>query len=140
MTRSITATITFATLVIGCNSNKPADTQPAMTSLTDHTWKLVRMEGLPVPADAGITMQLLSDGKIAGDTGVNRYFGTYTTGKPNFIQFSAIGMTRRAGPEDSMKREAQFTGALERITEYRLDKDGTLTLTDGVNPVLVWTK
>lgn len=139
MNRSIPIALTTALLVFGCNSTKPTKSQPAMNSLTAHTWKLIQMEGLPVPADAGITMQLSSDGKLTGDTGVNRYFGTYTTGKPNFIQFSAIGMTRRAGPEDRMNREAQFTAALERITEYQLDAN-TLSLTDGHKSLLVWTR
>jgi heat shock protein HslJ len=124
---------------LGCaNSSHPHEPAKA-DSIQGAEWRLTMIEGINVPADAIITMQLTSDKKLAGSTGVNRYFGTYTSDSPGFIRFSPLGMTRRAGTPEAMKLEAQFVGAMERVTEFRIEGD-SLKLGDGDKSLLVWRR
>jgi len=132
--------ITMAPVIcIGCASSPPPSGPVKAELIQGAQWRLTMIEGTPIPADTVITMQLTSEKKIAGSTGVNEYFGTYTADTPGFIRFSPLGMTRRAGPPEAMKLEAQFMGAMEDITEFRMEGE-SLKMGDGDKTLLMWRR
>jgi heat shock protein HslJ len=114
----------------------PADAPADETKLTGD-WKLVKLGDEAVPADADITLSVTAEGKLAGSTGVNRFFGGFDdTGKK---LFGPLGMTRRAGPPDETARETAFTKALDEVTRFTIEKD-QLTLLAGDKPRLVFSR
>lgn len=129
-------------LLMGCRS-EPAHggnpEKPGIEMLQWGTWTLIKLNDQDVPAEAKITLELQKDGKLAGSTGVNRYFGSFWSESPGRINFGALGSTRRAGPPDAMKRESDFLTAIQRVSEYRI-KDQTMEMRDGQTMILVWRR
>lgn len=126
--------------MLGCksHSDKPAPAA-GIESLQSGTWQLTKLGGQEVPAGADITLELLPDDKLAGSTGVNRYFGTYKSLGAGKLGFSPLGSTRKAGPPDAMKREADFLAAMQLVGGYRMH-DGSLVLTDGQSDLMTFRR
>lgn len=99
-------------------------------------WKLVKIGEKDVPKTVAATLGVTADGKVSGDTGVNRFFGQLAKEK---TLFGPLGMTRRAGPPEAMEVEAGFTKALSEVTRFAI-KDKTLTLFAGETPRLILEK
>lgn len=79
---------------------------------------------VPVPADKPITLTLAPDGKIAGRSTVNRYFGAFSRSNEGAIVWTgAVGATRMAGPAEAMKTEADYFQALGKTSEVRVGRD-----------------
>jgi heat shock protein HslJ len=114
----------------------PAEAPAGEAKLTGD-WKLVKLAGDAVPADADITLSVTAEGKVAGSTGVNRFFGGLDEQEKKL--FGPLGMTRRAGPPDAMARETAFTKALDEATRFTVKKD-QLTLLAGDKPRLVFER
>jgi putative lipoprotein len=105
---------------------------------------------IPVPAEAadnlsgsewGMTgkdkpfVQFGAEGKLAGDAGCNRFFGSYETAADGSIAIGPLGSTRMACPEPEMAQEMQFLEMLQGAK--RFERDGTrLSLMDGSGAVL----
>jgi heat shock protein HslJ len=72
-------------------------------------------EEKPLPAQPIITLKIVSDGLLGGNSGVNSYFGGFTVDDAGHVQWSKPGfaVTLMAGPEDLMNLEQQFLGALQ---------------------------
>lgn len=99
-------------------------------------WKLVKIGEKEVPKTVPATLGVTADGKVSGDTGVNRFFGQLAKEK---TLFGPLGMTRRAGPPEAMEVEAGFTKALSEVTRFTI-KDKSLTLFAGDTPRLILEK
>ena len=93
-------------------------------------WALVELEGEPVEIgehETAPTLILdLEEARVSGSGGVNRLAGPFALAEDE-LRFGPLMTTRMAGPEDAMRREQTFFGALERVTSYELD-GRTLTL------------
>jgi heat shock protein HslJ len=83
------------------------------------------------------TLTLSADGRVAGSSGANRFFGTYRVDDTGELQFAALGRTRlyRRDPPGVMQQEQQIFDALEAVTHYRLEAD-RLTLISAEQPLL----
>jgi putative lipoprotein len=91
-------------------------------------WTCASVNAEAVLDGAAPTLTISADGKVSGNSGVNRFGGSIEeSGKA--LRFSQLSSTRMAGPPDRMKLEASFLSALERTRSFRVD--GTLlTLLD----------
>ena len=62
------------------------------------------------------------NGKVYGFSGINRYIGSYKiTGDK--IEFSGMGSTMMAGPEDKTIIEAKYLESLNNADSFSLDGD-----------------
>lgn len=102
-------------------------------------WRVVSAGAMTIAAGDGVTLEF-ADGGIAGRGGCNRYAGQATitpagdgTGR---IALPGIVSTRMACPGRAMQVEHAYLRALERVDGYRLDLDGSLTLTAGGAPLI----
>ncbi|MDR5866702.1 META domain-containing protein [Halomonas koreensis] len=94
-------------------------------SLENTYWKLIELDGAPVPAvDAGREPHLVfhpSEGRVAGATGCNRLTGSYQR-DASTLSFGALASTRMACA-DAMRLESRFLAMLERVDRYRVLAD-----------------
>jgi heat shock protein HslJ len=75
-----------------------------------------------LPAQPIITLKIVSDGLLGGNSGVNSYFGGFKVDDAGHVQWSKPGfaVTLMAGPEDLMNLEQQFLGALQSTQLIRV--------------------
>jgi len=96
---------------------------PPITQTLENTeWELVAIGEMLLAAHDGDSSAYLivqRDGRIAGSTGCNRFFGVYTL-KGEQLSFGGIGMTKMACVEPLMVQEQNFAAALDRVTGYRM--------------------
>ncbi len=79
---------------------------------------------VPVPTDKPITLTFAPDGKVAGRSTVNRYFGAFSrTDNGAIVWTGAMGATRMAGPAEAMKTESEYFQALGKTSEIRVGRD-----------------
>lgn len=91
------------------------------------------------PANLGITASF-AEGRIAGNSAVNRYSGPYTTGSRNAFSVGPLVATRMAGPEAAMRAESAYLTLLGEARSYKLSSS-QLTLFDGSgNPSLIFDR
>lgn len=95
-------------------------------ALEGREWQLTSLNGTAPLADSPITL-LFEEGRVAGSSGVNRYFGGYEV-EGEKMTIGQVGGTLMAGPEPLMQQEAAYLAALQATTSYRVSGD-TLTLT-----------
>lgn len=65
--------------------------------------------------------------RVSGMSGCNRFNGGYKQ-TPTTLTFGPLATTMMMCPDDQMKVEQTFLAAMDGTVEYRLDKDGVLTL------------
>jgi len=100
-----------------------------LDSIIGPTWMLETVNGQKVVDQSSTSMILGAGGKVAGNTGVNRYSGTVAV-SANAISFGPLATTRRAGPPALMAQESMFLKAMSEATSMKLAADGMLTLSD----------
>lgn len=88
-------------------------------------------------SDSGVTL-VFADTDVSGKSGVNNYFGGYTSSTDGSLAFDALGSTMMAGPEDLMTLEAEYLAALQSTFGYTIDGD-TLTLFGAADQILTFT-
>jgi heat shock protein HslJ len=76
---------------------------------------------------AQTTIQFSSDGKVMGDTSVNRYQGQAKIDGDK-INFGPLATTRRAGPPALMDQESKFLKAIDAAKRFRIEPTGLLYL------------
>jgi heat shock protein HslJ len=111
------------------SSKAPAD-------VAGGAWTLVAVEGEPVPTDAGIHLDFLEDGRVAGSGGCNRFSGSYVPGGDH-LAFSPLAATRMACPVPLMERERAFFAAMERVASVSRHTPETLILADADGTVVL---
>ena len=112
-------------LVATCGTVAP---DPRPTALLDGRWELTAIDGEPLAAGPAPTLSIDAEGRVSGDAGCNRYFGSVEL-QNGAARFSGIGATRRACADAArMAQEARFLEALGTITAFREAPNGRLAL------------
>ncbi len=93
------------------------------------SWQVAAIGDMEIEPADGLTIDF-ADGRIAGNSGCNRYTGPVTL-RADRIEVGAVAGTRMACPGRAMEIEGAFLAALETVTHWRGNLDGTLELTDG---------
>lgn len=90
-------------------------------------WKVVALADQSIPEAIPVWMAFLPEGRLVGNTGCNRFFGSYQiTGEG--ISFGQLGSTRMACSTERMQVEHQFLLFLEQVRGFSFDADGALLL------------
>lgn len=79
-------------------------------------------EGTTADCEVPATISFLKDNRIAGDTGCNRLLGTYSLDGTT-VDFSKLGMTRKACGPALMRMESAFTANLGQTVKITADGD-----------------
>jgi heat shock protein HslJ len=98
--------------------------------LAGSEWQPVELGGKPVPPQPEAPEQFVrfgAEGKLAGNAGCNRFFGSYGT-VGNTLDIGPMGATRMACPEPVMKWEGRFMKALQAARRYRRDRTELILL------------
>lgn len=107
-------------------------------TLAGRDWSLLSYADTSLPE--GVTVTLMYDpeqGRVAGRSGCNRYFGPATL-REGTVEIGQLASTRRMCPPPVMEVEAAFLKLLQTASRYRID-DGQLFIdcTDGRQLVFV---
>ena len=114
-----------ATQITGQNNGPMNDNQ----SLQQTTWWVEDIAGKGVIDMSHTTIEFTADGKLTGDTGCNRYFGSYEpVGKT--IKFGPLAGTRKACADSLMNQEMAFYQAMEKVSHWEIAETGLLYLRD----------
>lgn len=110
---------------ITADDSKPVPATPS--KITDVVWylKSMTLAGKKIPITRPITLNI-TNGKITGHGGCNRYFGRFT-GEGERISLDQIGSSRMFC-KDASKLESQYLEALGKVNGARLGKEGELGL------------
>jgi heat shock protein HslJ len=87
---------------------------------------------------SGITIEF-ADTDVSGKSGVNTYFGGYTSATDGTLQFDPLASTMMAGDEAAMALETEYLAALQSAFGYTL-ADGTLTVFGAADQVLTYAQ
>jgi heat shock protein HslJ len=120
---------------LACASRGEPDPSAPSRGLDGTTWRLVRMEGAEVPAEPPSTL-IFEGERLAGDGGVNRFFGTVEYALDGRFETGALASTRRAGPPELMDREQRYLSLLEQVESMRF-VEGRLELLAAERVLLV---
>lgn len=93
-------------------------------------WLIEDIEGRGVIDNAQTTIQIESDGRVFGSTGVNRYNSQVTVDGHSMHFADGPATTRAAGPPALMDQEARFLAALYKVAGVGVDNNGLLHLFD----------
>lgn len=100
--------------------------------LIDTPWVLTELANQPVPAGPGqreATIRFMTEGRVAGFSGCNRFSGTYTL-EGRLLRFGTLAVTQMACA-DGPGVEAEYMKALEATRQFQIHR-GTLDLLDAV--------
>lgn len=99
-------------------------------------WWVEDIAGKGVIDMSHTTIEFLEDGKVAGDTGCNRYFGGYEiTGEK--ITFGPLAGTRKACAASLMDQEMAFYEAMGKVSRWEIADTGLLHLRDAEGEGLI---
>ncbi len=129
--------VLISLLALGTGCGGSAGEQPALDGTR---WKLTAWaEPDPIPDSATITAEF-SEGRVAGNSGVNQYSASVTSSTDGSFAVDAPISTKMAGPEDAMAAESTYLRRLEAATSYQVDGD-TLVVNDADGqPSLTFTR
>lgn len=88
-------------------------------------WAFTQLNGAPVQAPAFI--EFLPDGRVAGHSGCNRFFGEYAVSGEG-LRLSGLGSTRMACDDAAMRQEDTLTRLLTGVQSFELIDNNTLQL------------
>lgn len=124
-------------LTASCGSTKSTD--ESVNLLTDINWQLKTIEGKDAVAsnyNSGLPEATFTvDNKISGNSGCNRYSGSYNLNEEGGINMSEFISTKMFCPGNG---EAEYLKALNTVNVAKVEKD-KLVLYDGVKEILVFT-
>jgi putative lipoprotein len=104
------------------------------------TWLVDDIAGRGVIDNAQTTLSIDPDGKVAGSTGCNRYFGKATFDGAK-LRFGPLATTYRACPPALADQESKFLAALREARMARLDPVGRMQITTARGePLLTLTR
>lgn len=128
----------FILLAAACQKqNGPAPdenlvTAASVTSLHNVEWQLQKMivnkQEFDLVADSEVSLQFTEEGKVAGKSSVNQYFGAVSIDDKGALQWPepGFGSTMMAGPPELMNQERTYLDAL-RATDRAYLNDSSLT-------------
>ena len=102
---------------------------PESKSLQGTAWWVEDIAGKGVIDMSHTTIDFTQEGKVAGDTGCNRYFGGVEIGDGD-ITVGALAGTRKACPEALMNQETSFYEAMGKVVSWEIADTGLLHLRD----------
>jgi heat shock protein HslJ len=126
--------VVVALLTVSCADDGDDGGSADGGTLEGVTWVLQRdsidelVEGAPEEARVDL---LLDGGEASGESGCNRYFGTFET-DGSAISFGALGGTQMACPDPLMDLEAGYLSALGAVNAYELDGEELVLTGDDV--------
>jgi putative lipoprotein len=129
---AIVAPVAVAASTLQSEAAPPANAQVPATAavkLTNHTWRLIALNGHDVDPAASKPpqMNLVEQGsRIAGYTGCNRFMGTYVLHQQELRIEDGLAVTRMACLR-GMELEADFLKALQSVDSWQI-VDGILEL------------
>lgn len=101
----------------------------ASLSLTGTVWQVEDIDQGGIVDASMVTIRFPEDGRIAGDTGCNKFFGAAViSGKS--ISISGTGVTQMACAEALMAQERRFLDALQDASHLEMDNDTWLVFYD----------
>ena len=86
-------------------------------------WRVVTLQGETVPAGTISTLNFITDDRIVGRAGCNRYYGPYASQQER-ITMGPIVTTRMACSPEATAWEERYLGALQEAARAALDEDG----------------
>jgi len=98
-------------------------------------WVAEELAGQPAAPGVESSLVVAPDGKVSGNAGCNRYFGSAIL-SGEAMSVGNLGTTNRACQEPAMSQEARLLQALDGTRGYRV-QDDTLLLLDGAGTTLV---
>ena len=101
------------------------EARPERSALAGTRWRAERS----APGGEPPTLEFADPWRIAGSTGVNRYFGSYELPGDEIV-FGLVGSTLMAGPEPAMRVERQFLAVLSGTQPVEI-ADGALRIGTG---------
>jgi len=97
--------------------------------LTHTEWWVEDIDGKGVIDMSHTTLQFLEDGRVAGDTGCNRYNGSAEISGTS-ISFGPMAGTRKACTPSLMDQEVKFYQVIEKVVSWEVPDTGLLHLRD----------
>ena len=95
--------------------------------LTDTEWWVEDIEGKGVIDMSHTTLHFLEVGRVAGDTGCNRYNGSVEISGAS-ISFGPMAGTRKACAPSLMDQEMKFYQAIAKVVSWEVADTGLLHL------------
>jgi heat shock protein HslJ len=107
---------------------------PAKATLSGTAWWVEDIAGKGVIDSSHTTIQFTEDGRVAGSTGCNRYFGSAEI-EGSDVSFGSLAGTRKMCAAALMDQETKFFQAMENVTSWEIAETGLLYLrgADGNN-------
>ena len=90
-------------------------------------WVAEAVSGGALPNQPAVTLQLGTDGRVAGNAGCNQYSGPYEIGAGT-ISFGALVSTKMACEDPVMAIEQGYLDALAKVTHYQVRNETELLL------------
>lgn len=91
------------------------------------TWRVTHINDAPVSATSSAEITFLPNNQLAGNSGCNRFFGSYTlTGES--LTVKGLGSTRMACAPNDMALEDRLLQNLSQLEGFTLDEPDVLTL------------
>ena len=97
--------------------------------LSGTAWRVEDIAGQGVIDASHTTIEFDGAGKIAGDAGCNRYFGSAEVSDTS-IKVGQLGSTRKMCPQALMNQEMAFFKAIDEVTSWELADTDLLYLRD----------
>ena len=85
---------------------------------TGGKWRAIEIGGTAVTGNAAPSLSV-TDGRVLGSTGCNRYFGALAVTGEN-VSFGALAASRRACSAGAGDRERRFLAALGKTRQWRI--------------------
>lgn len=108
---------------------EPAQEEAGEPQAIAGEWRIARIGGQALDADAGATIAFDADGGFSGRL-CNAYRGSYKLDGET-IAFGQTAATLMACPEPLASQERELFAAFESAASYRVSGNGTLALLDG---------
>ena len=110
------------------DSTNPSEMMKNIPSLENTAWQLIALGGTQPLTKKPITLSFNENGRLAGSSGCNRYFGGFSVQGNQLTIKSPLGSTKMACPETFMKQEQQFLQALTTAKKYKINAKGQLEI------------
>lgn len=123
-TLSVLLSLAAALLASACALSSP----PIPAQAHDREWVLEDISGKGVVDMSHSTLTITSDGKLAGNSGCNRYVGNFSSSGSRLAVAHVAG-TRMACPPALMEQEKSFLHTLEKAASMRI-RNGLLLVFD----------
>lgn len=136
MQRILALTFALTFTACGLRHAAPAGPEPSEAErLLGSQWRLTELDGQPLPAGVDLDLGFVAPGRIAGNTGCNRFVGPVEIG-PGGIRVGPLATSRRACRRDLAQREAAYLEALHATTRLRSNPRSLTLRRDGTQPPL----